>query len=594
MCGIVGYIGDKQAQSILLGCLRRLEYRGYDSCGIAVVGEGINIYKDAVRVEQLEKTAPQCQGTSGIGHTRWATHGAPSQINAHPHGDCTGNIAVVHNGIITNFQNLKDRLKSEGHVFVSETDTEVIPHLIEKYYQGNLEEAVITAINELEGSYAIIVLSAGDSNLIAVRKDSPLIIGIGDRENFIASDVPAILDYTDRVIYLEDGDIGVVTGNNVKIKRNGTELDWVEDKVLWSVAEAQRGGYEHFMLKEIHEQPRVIRNTLGEYTSEVNPIDDLALMKTGGIESLIMVACGTSYYAALVGKYVMEDMYRVPVRVELASEFNYYNQPLTQTVAIALTQSGETADTLKAMRRLRDMGCRVIAITNVVGSTASRIANQTVYTKAGPEISVAATKSFMAQLMMLYWLAMSYSKVEAKKLASLLLELRQLPVKIQQVLDSEAEIMECAKHLARYQNAFFIGRGINLPVALEGALKLKEISYIHAEGYAAGEIKHGPFALLGNYTPVIAVVARDNTYGVMLTNIKEIKARGSPLIAVVEEGEEDMQELADFVITRPEITPMFSPVVNIVALQLLAYYTAKERGCPIDFPRNLAKSVTVE
>ena len=602
MCGIVGYTGNKQAQSILLGCLRRLEYRGYDSCGIAIVGEDgedIEVYKDAVRVEELEKTTPQYQGISGIGHTRWATHGAPSLINAHPHIDCTGSIAVVHNGIITNCQVLKDQLISEGHSFVSETDTEVIPHIIEKYYQGNLEEAVITALSELEGSYAIIVLSTGDSRLIAVRKDSPLIIGIGDRENFIASDVPAILDYTDRVIYLEDGDIGVITGNNVKIRRNGTEVDWVEEKVLWSVAEAQRGGYEHFMLKEIHEQPRVIRNTLGEYTREVNPIDDLALMKTGGIESLLMVACGTSYYAALVGKYVMEDMYRVPVRVELASEFNYYKQPLTQTVAVALTQSGETADTLKAMKKLREAGCRVIAITNVVGSTASRIANQTVYTKAGPEISVAATKSFMAQLMVLYWLAMSYSKVDAKKLASLLLELRQLPVKIQQVLDNEPDIMECARYLARYQNAFFIGRGINLPVAMEGALKLKEISYIHAEGYAAGETKHGPFALLGSDTPVIAVVARDNTYGAMLTNIREIKARGSPLIALIAFhcngiGAKAMEELADFIITRPQIIPVFSPVVNIVALQLLAYYTAKERGCPIDFPRNLAKSVTVE
>jgi len=594
MCGITGYIGDRQAQPILLNCLERLEYRGYDSCGIAVSSGGIEVYKDAIRVEALEKAMPQLRGTVGIGHTRWATHGGPSRLNAHPHCDCNGSITVVHNGIINNAQRMKHQLISEGHNFVSETDTEVIPHLIEKYYRGNLEEAVETALHDVEGSYAIIVLVRGESKLVVARKDSPVIIGIGDRENFIASDVPAILDYTNRVIYLEDGDIGVVTKDSIKIRRDGTEVDGEEHKILWSVEEAQKAGYEHFMLKEIHEQPKVIRDTLGEYTQAAEPVVDLAVMRDRGIESMLILACGTSYHAALIGKYIVEELLRIPVRAEIASEFNYYAQPLARTAAIVITQSGETADTLKAMKGLKGIGCRVIAITNVVGSTVSRLANQTIYTRAGPEISVAATKSFVAQLMVLYWLAMSYSKTNVSRLANLIMGLRQLPSKVQQVLDSEDKILEYAKFLSKYENVFFIGRGINFPVALEGALKLKELSYIHAEGYAAGELKHGPFALLGNDTPVIAIVAPDNTYEAMLTNIKEIKARGSPLIALAEEGDEVIEELADSVITVPRVDAIFSPVVNTVALQLLAYYTAKQRGCSIDFPRNLAKSVTVE
>jgi len=595
MCGIIGYIGDKQAQPILLNCLGRLEYRGYDSCGIAVSSSGIEVYKDAVRVEALGKALPQFSGTVGIGHTRWATHGEPSQVNAHPHLDCHGSIAVVHNGIINNFRELKRQLINEGHNFVSETDSEVIPHLIEKYYHGNLEEAVEAALCDVEGSYAMIVLRAGESRLIAARKDCPLIIGIGDRESFIASDVPAILGYTNRVIYLEDGDIGVVTPDSIKVRRDSIEVDREEHKILWSIEEAQKAGYEHFMLKEIHEQPKVIRDTLGEYTRVAEPVvDDLAVMRAVGIESMLMLACGTSYHAALIGKYVVEELLRVPVRAEIASEFNYYGQTLAGTAAIVITQSGETADTLRAIRRLKGVGCRVVAITNVVGSTASRIADQTIYTRAGPEISVAATKSFMAQLMVLYWLAMSYSKADSRRLASLLMGLRQLPSKVQQVLDDEDKILECAKFLSRYEDVFFIGRGINFPVALEGALKLKEISYIHAEGYASGELKHGPFALLGGDTPVIAIVARDNTYEAILTNIKEVKARGSPVMVLAEEGDEAIGELADLVITVPRVDTVFSPVVNVVALQLLAYYTAKQRGCPIDFPRNLAKSVTVE
>ncbi len=594
MCGIVGYIGDKQAQPILLDCLKRLEYRGYDSCGIAVDVGGIEVCKDAVRVEVLENDAPRLKGKLGIGHTRWATHGEPSKINAHPHLDCTGRIAVVHNGVISNYQELKRQLASEGHSFVSETDTEVIPHLIEKYYRGNLEEAVAAALRDMEGSYAIIVLASNEDKLVVARKDSPLIIGVGDRENYIASDVPAILDYTGRVIYLEDGDVGVVTRQGVKIKRDGTEVIPEEQKVLWTVEEAQKGGYEHFMLKEIHEQPRVVRNTLGEYSRMTEPVVDLPAMRDAGIESMLMLACGTSYHAVLIGKYVVEDLLKIPVRAELASEFNYYSHTLARTVAVVITQSGETADTLKAMKKLKEVGCRVVAVTNVVGSTASRIASQTIYTRAGPEMSVAATKSFVAQLMVLYWIALTYSKADARRLANLLMEIRRLPGKIQQVLDDEAKIIDQARYLSGFDNVFYIGRGINYPVALEGALKLKEISYIHAEGYAAGETKHGPFALLGEKTPVIAIVAKDSTYEAMLTNIKEIKARKSPVIALTEGEDEAVEELADSVITVPKVDSLFSPVVNVVALQLLAYYTARERGCPIDFPRNLAKSVTVE
>jgi len=594
MCGIVGYIGKGKAQPVLLNSLRRLEYRGYDSCGIAVLNSGIEVYKDAVRVFELEKALLQTDGRAGIGHTRWATHGKPSSENAHPHLDCAGNVAVVHNGVINNFQSLKQQLISEGHSFVSETDTEVIPHLIEKYYQGSLEKAVETALCDIEGSYAIIVLMAGEPKLVVARKESPLVVGIGDRENLIASDVTAVLDYTNRVIYLEDGDIGIVTGDNVEIRSGSTAVDREECRISWSVEDAQKAGYEHFMLKEIHEQPKVIRDTLGGYISAAAPLVDLSLINYANTGGLTLLACGTSYHAVLMGKCIMEELLGIRVRVELASEFNYSAQVSASAGAIAITQSGETADTLKAMKRLKGMGSRVIAITNVVGSTASRIADQTVYTWAGPEMSVAATKSFTSQLVALYWLALSSYEAGSRRLGSLITGLRQLPSKVQQVLDNEDDILQCARYLSGYNDVFFIGRGVNFPVALEGALKLKEVSYIHAEGYAAGELKHGPFALLNVDTPVVAIVARGNTYEPMLTSIKEVKARGAPVIALSEGGDGAVEELADFVIKMPQVELIFSPVVNTVALQLLAYYTARERGCPVDFPRNLAKSVTVE
>jgi glucosamine--fructose-6-phosphate aminotransferase (isomerizing) len=594
MCGIVGYIGDKKAQPILLNSLAKLEYRGYDSCGIAIANDGIEVYKDVVRVKALAKMLAQHDGRVGIGHTRWATHGEPSKVNAHPHCDCAGRIAVVHNGTINNFSKLREKLAAEGHVLTSETDTEVIPHLIEKYYDGDFEKAVELALREIEGAYTMIAMMAGEPKLIAARKDSPLIIGVGDRENYIASDVPALLDYTSRVIYLEDGDVAVVTAGDVKVKQNGAAIAREEHKILWSMEDAQKGGYEHFMLKEIHEQPKVIRDTLTEYISAAEPAVDLVGTDGGSLENLIILACGTSYHAGLVGKYIIEGLVNIPVRVELADEFSYSGQASAGNKAIVITQSGETSDVLKAIKRLKEKGSRVIAVTNCVGSTVSRIADKTIYTRAGPEISVAATKTFIAQLIAMYWLALPYARVDAGRLDELVMELRQLPVKVQQVLDNEEEIAAFAKKLAGFDNVFYIGKGINYPIALEGALKLKEISYIHAEGFAAGELKHGPFALLGERTPVVAVVTQDNTYEPIVTSIKEIKARHSPVIALVSEDDEVMKDLADSVITVPRVDPLFSPVVNSVALQLLAYFVAKERGCPIDFPRNLAKSVTVE
>ncbi len=595
MCGIVGYIGERPAKAILLNCLARLEYRGYDSCGIAVAGDGLQIHKDAVRVEALKGQLPRrLEGKTGIGHTRWATHGAPSQANAHPHSDCTGKIAVVHNGIIHNFQPLRQQLIKEGHKFASETDTEVIPHLVEKYFDGDLEQAVTKALHDMEGSYAIAVLMDGQPGLIAARKDSPLIIGVGDGENFIASDVPAVLDYTSRVIYLEDDDIAVITGEGVQVKRNGEAVDRKPQRVTWSVEDAQKGGYEHFMLKEIHEQPRVIRDTIRAYLAAEETVADWDILGKGDAGELLMLACGTSYHAALVGKYILEQLLKVPVRAELASEFGYLGQSSARSQAVVITQSGETADALKAIKRLRSEGCPVTVITNVVGSSATRLADHVVYTQAGPEISVAATKSYTAQLMALYWLALPLARIDLRRRDGLITELRHLPGRVQRVLDNEENIAQQAAQIAQYDHVFFIGRGINYPVALEGALKLKEISYIHAEGYAAGELKHGPFALLSSQALVVAVVAPDSTYDAMLTSIKEVKARGSPVLALVAEGDEVVEEVADSVIAVPKVDPLFSPVANTVVLQLLAYYAAKQRGCPIDFPRNLAKSVTVE
>ena len=594
MCGIVGYVGEREAQPVLINCLKRLEYRGYDSCGIALLGGRTEVYKDAGRIEELEKFLQSNESRTGIGHTRWATHGKPSEVNAHPHTDCSGKIAVVHNGVIENFLHLKEQLTNEGHTFRSETDTEVIPHLIEKYYQGNLEQAVTRALGDIAGTYAFIAIHADCKELVVARKDSPLIVGIGDKEYFVASDAPAVLDYTDRVVYLEDGDIVVITKNDIKITSNGKQVARPEYRVPWSIEEAQKAGYDHFMLKEIHEQPRVIRNTYAGYISTIEPEINLEIKRDVDFDNILILACGTSYHAALVGKHVIQRLTHIPVNVDIASEFNYSDTVVGKTLVIIITQSGETADSIRSLKKAKELSCHTLVITNVVGSSATRIADDVLYIKAGPEISVAATKSFIAQLIMLYLFALARASVDVRSRGSLIAELRQLPNKVHEILDREGEIAERGKYLAEYENVFFIARGINFPAALEGALKVKEIAYIHAEGYPAGELKHGPFALLTPDTPVVAITTRDNTYETLLANIKEIKARESPVIAVAEEGDEEIEKYVDFVIRVPRVDPIFSPVVNTVALHLLAYYTAKERGCSIDMPRNLAKSVTVE
>ena len=600
MCGIVGYAGYRDSQPILLESLKRLEYRGYDSCGIAIsvnsaleTAPTIEVHKDVGRVVDMEKNLPCVHGRVGMGHTRWATHGEVSPANAHPHLDCSGRIAVVHNGVIENFQSLRDELTREGHHFSSETDTEVIAHLIENYYSGDLERAVARALAELVGTYAVIVMAAGHEELVVARRESPLIIGVGDKENFVASDVAAVLDYTGSVVYLEDGDIAVVSGESITITNNGDRVQRERQVIPWSVEEAQKGGYEHFMLKEIHEQPKAIENTLKGHISLIEPLIALDVVKDEGLEDVLIVACGTSWHAALIGEYVIGKLCHLPVRVKVASEFNHYDMAMDKTWVWGISQSGETLDTLQAIKKARALGCPTLAITNVPGSSITRIAEQVFYTRSGPEIGVAATKTFMTQLVALYLLAMSFASLDMMVYEGLIEGLRLLPSKVRQVLDEVGKIAQHARELSPYDNVFFIGRGLNYPVAMEGALKLKEISYIHAEAYPAGELKHGPFALLGRTTPVVAITTKDDTYEPMLTSIKEIKARGPQVIALAEEGDEDIEQFVDAVIRLPQVDPLFSPFLNSVALQLLAYYTAKERGCPIDLPANLAKSVTV-
>ena len=591
MCGIIGYIGYRDALPVLLNSLKRLEYRGYDSCGVAVDASNILVHKDVGRIVELEKSLPPLPGNIGIGHTRWATHGEVSRANAHPHLDCTGRFAVVHNGGIQNFLRLKEGLIKEGHHFSSETDTEVIPHLIEKYYRGSLREAVAAALANVVGTYAIIVMAKDHQELVCARKESPLIIGVGDKENFIASDVAAILDYTDRVLYLEDDDLGIISKDSITIINHNEWVEREEHKIPWRAEDVQKAGYEHFMLKEIHEQPKAIEDTYKGHFSLFEPVVDLGIKVDKKLKDILLVACGTSYHAALIGEHLLNELCQLPVRVKIASEFG--DMKLDKTWVIGITQSGETADTIKALSRAKEMGCQTLAITNIPQSSIARIADQVIYTQAGLEIGVAATKTFMAQLISLYLLALSLAEVEVRSRQNLLQELKLVPVKVQQVLNNESQIIPYALRLAKQEHVFFIARGINYPVAMEGALKLKEISYIHAEAYPAGELKHGPFALLQANTPVVAIVARDNTYEAMLTNIKEIKVRNAWVLALAEEGDEDVAQFADEVIYLPKANPLFSPFLNSVALQLLAYYTARERGCPIDRPINLAKSVTV-
>ncbi len=591
MCGIAGYIGFRRADEVIISALKRLEYRGYDSWGVAVRhGDDIRLIKRVGAIGD-EKTYSVADGNVGIGHTRWATHGKPSEVNAHPHTDCSGKIAVVHNGIVSNFQSLREELESRGHEFKSETDTEVIAHLIEEFYAGDLRKAVEMAIGRLRGSYALVVMHAERDELVAARYKSPLVLGVGDDELIIASDVPAILDYTSRVVYLEDEDLLVLRRGDFEIFSQGKRVDRRVETIPWSIEDAEKGGYEHFMLKEIHEIPRVIEDTLFEYLSGEIEID---VSFAAGISEIVFIACGTSYHASLIGKHLIEKLAGIPVRVEFASEFIYHQPPMHRALAIAITQSGETADTLEAMRIAKKLGARTLAIVNVLGSTATRIADHVLYTRAGPEISVAATKSFIAQLIVLYLVALKLSGMAKSEVEKLLDELRIMPELVRSVLEQEDEIRAIAEKLAEYENMMYIGRGIGVPIAMEGALKMKEISYIHAEAYPAGELKHGPFALLGERTPVIASLIPDETYEIMLGNIKEVKARESTVVAIAEQGDAEVEKYVDHVVRVPKTNPLFTAITHSVALQLLAYHTAKARGCEIDKPRNLAKSVTVE
>jgi len=597
MCGIIGYAGQRDALPILLDGLKRLEYRGYDSAGVAIVGKGLQVVKDKGFIADLEAHLPPMEGTTGLAHTRWATHGAPSKLNAHPHTDCTGKIALAHNGIIENFTALREQLESEGHVFRTETDTESLAHLIEARYRGDLETAVRDALHEVRGSYAIAVVHADEpGKVVGARNESPLVVGLAPDETFLASDVPALLKYTDKVVYVMDKEMVVLTPERAVLKDlEGKTVHRDPQRITWTLEDAEKGGFEHFMLKEIHETPKAIHETLLGRVANLEVNGFLA----EDFSSVKLVACGTSYHAALVGKYIIEEIANVPASAELASEYRYTRGAADRPLVILLSQSGETADTLGAAREAKRRGCKTLAISNVIGSSLTREADRTIYMRAGVEIGVAATKTFVAQLIVLYLIALrmgldrgTLGYEEADRLKD---ELRSLPRAVLAVLDKEEEIRALAASYGKdARDAFYLGRHANYPVAMEGALKLKEISYIHAEAYAAGELKHGPLALITKDTPVIAIAVEDPTYEKMRSNLGEVDARGARILAVGTEGDREIGRLVDDLLTVPRTSWIFSPVPVSVALMLFAYHVARLRGCPIDKPRNLAKSVTVE
>ena len=608
MCGIVGYVGNKGAKSFLIDGLSKLEYRGYDSAGIAVLdGTSISLVKQKGRLSNLEGALKiqSSEGTIGIGHTRWATHGEPSDRNSHPHKSSKGDIAVVHNGIIENYLELRKWLISEGYEFFSETDTEVVPNLIHYYYEGNLFDAVVKATKKLEGSYALGVVCGDEQDkLIAVRKDSPLIVGLGDGENFIASDIPAVIKYTRDVYLLDDNEFVVMDRNGVSVlSANGERIDKNIYKVTWSEDAAEKGGYDSFMLKEIHEQPKAIKDTISSRVSMENGVffDDFKLSKQDldNVDRVFIVACGTAYHAGLMGKTLIERMAKIPVEVDIASEFRYRNPLVTEkSLVIIVSQSGETADTLAALRDCNRIGARTLAITNVVGSTISREANDVIYTMAGPEIAVASTKAYTTQVVVMHLLALYFGRIkgilEETKEKEIVRALLILPDRIEKLLEEKENIEDIARLLAKEEDLFFLGRGMDYALALEGSLKLKEISYIHCEAYAGGELKHGTIALIEPGTKVIGLFTQGDLKDKMVSNMVEVKARGANIIGLGYHGEELDKSVFDYEIRIPQISDIVAPVLAVVALQLLAYYTAKEKGCDIDKPRNLAKSVTVE
>jgi glucosamine--fructose-6-phosphate aminotransferase (isomerizing) len=609
MCGIVGYIGKRQAAPLLVECLSKLEYRGYDSAGVAIINEkGINIEKCKGRLKNLEDKLNQNQieGTIGIGHTRWATHGEPSDVNSHPHYNKDMTISVVHNGIIENYLELREWLQTLGYEFKSETDTEVVPHLIDYFYDGDIVKAVMKALDKIEGSYALgVVCRHEPEKMVAVRKDSPLIVGLGEGENFIASDIPAILAYTRNVYLLNDKEIVVLTKDKVEIMtKEGLPVNKEIFHVTWDAEAAEKGGYEHFMIKEIHEQPKAIRDTLTRRIvadSDDIVLDDIKLTAEDlkNIDKIYIVACGTAYHAGLVGKYVIEKLARIPVEVDIASEFRYRDPIINErTLMMVISQSGETADTLAALREAKNRGARVIAITNVVGSSVAREADDILYTWAGPEIAVASTKAYVTQLIAIYivalYLARLNGKMSVEEYRVIRDELLNLPEKAEEVLKRKEEIQKFAAKNYNHKDIFYLGRGLDFAVALEGALKIKEISYIHAEAYAAGELKHGPIALIDKGVPVIALATQEDLYDKMVSNIKEVVTRGAKVLGIAFDGHEDILKVVDQAVYIPKTLPLLAPVLSVIPLQLLSYYAAVERGCDVDKPRNLAKSVTVE
>ena len=608
MCGIVGYVGKREASSVLINGLSKLEYRGYDSAGVAIIeNEILKVTKCKGRLANLEEKLKDepIHGTVGIGHTRWATHGEPSDLNSHPHSNEDGTISVVHNGIIENYIRLREWLTAKGYNFMSETDTEVIPHLVDYYYEGNLEEAVMKAISKMEGSYAIAVVSTHEpEKVVAVRKDSPLIAGVGENEFFVASDIPAILNYTRNVYLLNDKEIVVLTKDGIKLlTEDGEEIKKDIFHVTWNADAAERGGYEHFMIKEIHEQPKAIRDTMTSRIALGKPItlDKINLTKEEleNIDKIYIVACGTAYHAGVVGKYVIEKLARIPVEIDIASEFRYRKPIINEkTLMIVMSQSGETADTLAALREAKKQGARVLAITNVVGSSVSREADDVLYTWAGPEIAVASTKAYVTQLIAMYIVALFFAEYKntlaSEQIEALKKEMLELPEKAEEVLKHKEVLQKFASKTYMHKDMFFLGRGLDYAVAMEGSLKVKEISYIHSEAYAAGELKHGPIALIENGTVVIALATQEELFDKMVSNIKEVKTRGANVLAFAFEGNETIEKTVDSALYIPKTVEIFAPVLSVIPLQLLSYYMAVQKGCDVDKPRNLAKSVTVE
>jgi glucosamine--fructose-6-phosphate aminotransferase (isomerizing) len=600
MCGIIGYFGDKNSIPILLEGLKNLEYRGYDSAGLCVIDDNkLEVIKRAGKIDELSRELEQSSnisGICGIAHTRWATHGKPNKINAHPHLDCRKDIAIVHNGIIENYYGLREILKKEGHAIESDTDSEILAHLVEKFYNGNLEDAVIKALDCVEGTFGLAVRHRNENKIIAARRSSPLVIGIGNGEMFVASDVTAILKHTRNVVYLNDDEIAVLTKTGYSVKDfNGKKIDKKIHEIKWTIEQIEKSGFKHFMLKEIFEQPRAIENVLRGRIKN-NKIQISVDIDVNALKRIVIVACGTSWHSGLIGKYIIEKMTGIPVEVDYASEFRYRNPIVNEgDVVIAISQSGETADTLAAVKEAKRKNARTIGIVNVVSSSIARETDSGIYLHAGPEIGVASTKAFSCQIVALLLLALFIRQKKGIELdEELLEELKKLPSKTEQILRHSGSIRKIAERFRNKMNFLYLGRGINAPVALEGALKLKEISYIHAEGYPAAEMKHGPIALIDKNMPAFFIASKDSIYEKTLGNMEEVRARGGRILVITDSEDKKLLNLAEEVFILPKTREELSPIINTIPLQLFAYHVADLKGIDVDKPRNLAKSVTVE